>query len=63
MCPVCIANIAVIAAGATSTGGLTSLAVRKFYRRTVGKNLENQSKGEENETSREGNESRNRVGS
>jgi hypothetical protein len=63
MCPACIANIAVIAAGATSTGGLTSLAVRKFYRKTTGKNLETQSRGEKNETRREGNESRNCVGS
>jgi len=33
MCPVCLANIAVVAAGATSSGGLTALVVSKFYKR------------------------------
>jgi hypothetical protein len=30
MCPVCIATAALIASGATSTGGLTALVVKKF---------------------------------
>jgi hypothetical protein len=30
MCPVCLANLAFIAAGAISTSGLSALAVRKF---------------------------------
>src|SRR6266571_8449568 len=33
MCPACIANITLIAAGATSSGGLTALAMGKLYRR------------------------------
>jgi hypothetical protein len=32
MCPVCMANAALIVAGATSTGGLTALAVKKLFR-------------------------------
>jgi hypothetical protein len=30
MCPVCIATAAWIAAGATSTGGISALVVRRF---------------------------------
>ncbi len=30
MCPACIATLALIAAGATSTGGLTALVVHKL---------------------------------
>ena len=30
MCPVCLVNLAFITAGATSTTGLTALAVKKF---------------------------------
>ena len=33
MCPVCLTNAALIAAGAMSSGGLTSLAMSKFYKR------------------------------
>jgi|HubBroStandDraft_4_1064222.scaffolds.fasta_scaffold11754_4 predicted dithiol-disulfide oxidoreductase (DUF899 family) len=34
MCPVCAANIALIAAGASSSGGLTAFALKKFCART-----------------------------
>lgn len=30
MCPICATNMVVMAAGATSTGGLTVLALKKF---------------------------------
>ena len=30
MCPACMATVAVIAAGATSTGGLAALVVKTF---------------------------------
>jgi hypothetical protein len=30
MCPACLATLAMIVAGATSTGGLAALAVNKF---------------------------------
>jgi hypothetical protein len=33
MCPVCVTNLALIAAGATSSGGLTAFMMRKFYRK------------------------------
>jgi hypothetical protein len=32
MCPVCIANITLVAAGATSGGGVAALVFNKFYR-------------------------------
>src|SRR5438445_5263553 len=33
MCPVCITNIALMAAGVTSSGGLTTFAVGKLYKK------------------------------
>lgn len=33
MCPVCIANMALMIAGATSTGGLTAFVVKKLRTR------------------------------
>jgi hypothetical protein len=33
MCPVCLATIAWVAAGATSTGGLSALVVSKLRRK------------------------------
>jgi hypothetical protein len=33
MCPACDTNIALVAAGATSSGGVTALVLRKFFRR------------------------------
>ena len=61
MCPACIANIAVIAASATSTGGLTAFVVKKLHTKTGGKNLTTQTKHKNNEIRDEANESRNRV--
>jgi hypothetical protein len=46
MCPVCVANIALIAAGTTSSGGLTALAVAKLYKRKQTQQIG----GSENET-------------
>jgi len=31
MCPVCIANAMLVAAGATSTGGLAAFAMKRFF--------------------------------
>ena len=59
MCPVCVANMTLIAVGATSSGGLTAFTMNKFY-----KKQRNQTKGEKNETSGKENQSpRNRIGS
>jgi hypothetical protein len=44
MCPVCLANLAFITAGATSTSGLVVLAVKNFIFET-----QNETGGEENE--------------
>ena len=33
MCPVCLANMALVIAGATSTGGLTAFVVKKLRAR------------------------------
>lgn len=55
MCPACMATIALMIAGATSTGGLTALAIKKLRARPDAKNIgsKTQIKGEENGT-REG---------
>ncbi len=50
MCPLCVANMALVAAGATSSGGLAALALSKFHRR----NETNQVRGTKNETARNG---------
>jgi hypothetical protein len=55
MCPVCVANMALVAAGATSSGGLTALVVSKFYKRKE----TNKIKGTKNETARDGTQNRN----
>jgi hypothetical protein len=39
MCPVCISAIAVMVAGATSTGGVTALVVKKFSPRNGTKRI------------------------
>ncbi len=36
MCPVCIATAALIASGATSTGGLAALVIRKIKSKDFG---------------------------
>jgi hypothetical protein len=60
MCPVCAANIALIAAGASSSGGLTAFALKKFCART--QNRITQTKRKKNEIREEANKSRNCVG-
>jgi hypothetical protein len=50
MCPVCLTNAALIAASATSSGGLTAFAMSKFFR----KKKTNQTRGKQNETKRDG---------
>ena len=50
MCPLCVANLALIAAGATSTSGLAAFAANKFHNRRQ----TNQTKGKQNETKKEG---------
>src|SRR5213592_718857 len=54
MCPLCIANAVVLAAGATSGGGVTAVVVSKF----LGRKRKQQTKDEQNETSRTGIRSR-----
>ena len=50
MCPLCVANMALVAAGTTSSGGLAALALSKFHRRKG----TNQVRGTKNETARNG---------
>ncbi len=50
MCPVCLTNAALIAAGATSSGGLTAFMMNKVYR----KKKMNQGRGKQNESKRDG---------
>ncbi|PYL37133.1 MAG: hypothetical protein DMF34_11515 [Verrucomicrobia bacterium] len=54
MCPVCITNIALIAAGVTSSGGLTTFAVGKLYKKKQTKQI----RGGQNETGRDGTQNR-----
>src|SRR6266516_3753372 len=67
MCPVCVANMTLIAVGATSSGGLTAFAMGKFYKKKQTKeNRENQNETRTNgiENKSEPNESSgSRVGS
>ncbi len=56
MCPVCLANIALFAVGATSSGGLVAFTLSKFCRKK-----QTETKGKQNETNRETNG--NRIGS
>jgi hypothetical protein len=39
MCPVCIGTVALVAAGTTSTGGLTALLVRKLFNKNAKKSM------------------------
>jgi hypothetical protein len=50
MCPFCAASIALIAAGATSSGGLSAFALTKLYRR----NTTTKIRGNENEIGTDG---------
>ena len=50
MCPMCVASMALIAAGATSGGGVTVFTVSKLYRKEQTK----PTGGKQNETERDG---------
>jgi hypothetical protein len=52
MCPACITTVALIVAGVTSTGGLTTLVVKKRRAKTGANNIDlaTQTKGEQNES-------------
>jgi len=39
MCPACIATVALMVAGATSTGGLTAFVVKRLRAKTGAKNV------------------------
>ena len=41
MCPACIANMALVAVGATSSGGVAAFVFRKFYRNSKPTKTEN----------------------
>jgi len=53
MCPACIATMALIVAGATSTGGLTALAMKKLRAKTGARDTDptTQTRGEEDGSS------------
>jgi len=44
MCPLCVANLALIAAGATSTSGLAAFAANKFHNRRQNKSNQRKTK-------------------
>ena len=48
MCPVCLANLAFIAAGAASTSGLSALAVKKFFSKPDRNHQTNETRQDEN---------------
>jgi hypothetical protein len=48
MCPVCLANLVLLAAGTTSSGGLAALLSAKILK----KNTKPNRKGKQNETAR-----------
>ncbi len=47
MCPVCLANMALVASGATSTAGVTALFTRKLYSRMATNNAGTKPKSKE----------------
>ena len=51
MCPVCLANLAFIAAGAASTGGLSALIVKKFFSKPNRNHQTNETRQDENRNS------------
>ncbi len=46
MCPACLTTVALIAAGATSTGGLTALVIRTLRAKGSAENADQQPKPE-----------------
>lgn len=51
MCPACLANLALVAVGATSAGGVAALVVKKLRVENGAKNInpKTQTEGEQNE--------------
>jgi hypothetical protein len=49
MCPVCLASLAFITAGATSTSGLAALAVKKILLKSQTNHQTNETRGGRNE--------------
>ncbi len=60
MCPVCIANAMLAAAGATSTGGLAAFAMKQFFFQPHRNHQTNEIGGEQNENRGNGIENRNK---
>jgi hypothetical protein len=58
VCPACIANLTLIAAGAGSTGGLAAFAMKKFFLKAERKHQTNEIGGEQNENRGNGTENR-----
>ena len=56
MCPVCVANIALIAVSGSSTGGMTAFAVKKFFFGDKRNHQRNRTGGEQNENRGNGTE-------
>ena len=56
MCPACITTVALIVAGATSTGGVAALVVKKRRAKNGAKNIDStsQTKGGQNGPSKTG---------
>jgi len=52
MCPACIANLALIAGGATSTGGLAALAVKKLRAKTGARKVDSVTQPQESNMDR-----------
>jgi hypothetical protein len=46
MCPVCLSTIALVVAGAVSTGGMTALAVKLFHTGGAGKSNSEEGKNQ-----------------
>src|SRR5439155_23936360 len=55
MCPVCLGNLALLASGASSTGGLTAFALGRFLKKKQNK------RGKQNENCKNEIEPQNRV--
>ncbi len=49
MCPVCVANMTLIAVGASSTSGVAAFAVKRFFSKPVRNQKKNETGKEQNE--------------
>lgn len=54
MCPACITNLALITAGATSTGGLAALVMTKFFSKPDQNHQTNETRERQNENRNNG---------